>query len=1455
MNTGILKKTKGARTTDIGFPVDNEGTVSAASGKLAFLDGGTAPEHAVGSWSSSGTEAAILFEDESFTLGETANWEGNIELGRGARIKVGKVEAASGSVTLNNDGYGTEALELTGSSVSNIENLTLAAPEASEGPVVKVTDELDVTGSFSGGGTWKLAGPGTFVIESGATGTVSSHLGLSGITLKNLGILTVAGAEGSATIAGVSKAILANSGTLILNTKGRMLSANESGGLTLVNSGTVKKTEGSWTTQLEAPVENLGVIRAEVGRFEILNPITSRSQETLWGGPESGSTTPGQIKACAGDPVSCATGNDTETQTDFAIGGRGVGLDLTRTYNSQAGGEGVKGIFGYGWTSSFSDHLVVEKSSKKATLHQANGATVPFTEESGESFTAPNWSQDTLSGSEGSGYTLTIADQTKYKFAGSSGRLESVTDRDGNATTLTYNEAGRLTTITDPVSRMIKLTYNGEGLVESAEDPMKHVVKYTYEGGNLKSVTQPAEESLRWQFKYNGEHELTEMVDGRGGKTINEYNGSHQVAKQEDPAGHKLKFEYETFHTKITNENTSSVTNEYFTSNDEPASITHGFGSPSETTESFTYNEGGYVTSVTDGNGHATKYGYNSTNDRTSMVDPDKDETKWEYDSTHDVISMTTPKGETTTIKREAHGNPETIERPAPESKTQVTKYKYKTTGELESVENPLKNVWKYEYDAKGDRTAEIDPATDKRTWEYNEDSQETATVSPRGNVKEGKPAEFTTKIERDAQGRPLTITDPLKHTTKYKYDGDGNVEQVTDGNSHTTKYTYNGDNEPIKVEAPNKAVTETEYDGAGQVIKQVDGNKHATKYTRNAIEEVTEVTDPLGHVTKKEYDAAGNLKKLEDPAKRTTTYKYDPANRLEEVSYSSGKPSTITYEYDKDGDRTKMVNGTGTTKYTYDQLDRLTESENGHKEVIKYEYDLANEQTKITYPNKKAVTRTFDKDGRLEKLTDWLTHSTKFAYNEDSDLKSMVFPSETKDEDKYTYNDADAMTEVKMEKSTEVLASLVYTRDNDGQVKKITSKSLPGAEITENTYDENNRLKKYGSTEYKYDSANNPTKEGANEYTYNAGDELEKGGGSTYAYDELGERTKQTPEKGPATTYGYDQAGDLTSVERPEGESKPKIEDSYAYNGEGLRTSQTISGTTSYFAWDVTEGVPLILSDGTNSYIYGPGGLPVEQINGSETPTYLHHDQQGSIRLLTGSAGTTIGSITFDGYGNKVESTGTISPLGYDGQYTSSDTGFIYLRARVYDPATAQFLSVDPMLAITRAPYSYTNDNPLNESDPTGLGFWQELDEFSEEAGEGVVGWGDKLTFGATKLAREELGINNINACSTGYQIGGYTGLATAVLIPGEDDFVGAEGVDEAAQEGNSVTSTARTTPGGDGAESVIIKERTPNGETVQVVHQVGKPLPNGGTVIIHQHAKYGPLPGSELFFPDVNP
>jgi RHS repeat-associated protein len=129
-------------------------------------------------------------------------------------------------------------------------------------------------------------------------------------------------------------------------------------------------------------------------------------------------------------------------------------------------------------------------------------------------------------------------------------------------------------------------------------------------------------------------------------------------------------------------------------------------------------------------------------------------------------------------------------------------------------------------------------------------------------------------------------------------------------------------------------------------------------------------------------------------------------------------------------------------------------------------------------------------------------------------------------------------------------------------------------------------------------------------------------------------------------------------------------------------------------------------------AFIYGASESRIEQINNTTGAVqYLHHDQAGSTRLLTGSTGKTEATFTYGPYGELTGSTGTATtPLGYDGEYTSSDTGLIYMRAREYDPSTAQFLTVDPMVGQTHAPYYYAEDNPLNEADPTGLGNWLNL-------------------------------------------------------------------------------------------------------------------------------------------------
>ncbi len=201
------------------------------------------------------------------------------------------------------------------------------------------------------------------------------------------------------------------------------------------------------------------------------------------------------------------------------------------------------------------------------------------------------------------------------------------------------------------------------------------------------------------------------------------------------------------------------------------------------------------------------------------------------------------------------------------------------------------------------------------------------------------------------------------------------------------------------------------------------------------------------------------------------------------------------------------------------------------------------------------------------------------------------------------------------------------------------------------------------------------------------------------YTFNPRGDRTTATT-AGVTTSYGYDQANHLTSYTPPAGPAT-----TYAYNGQGLRTSKTTSGAATSYTWDTAGSLPLMLTAGTTSYIYGPDHLPIESIDGSGTPTYLLHDQLGSTRLLVSQAGDVTGTYTYDAWGNTTSHTGTATtPLQYAGQYLDNETGFYYLRNRYYDPLTAQFLTIDPLVAQTRATYTYTGNNPITSTDPTGL-------------------------------------------------------------------------------------------------------------------------------------------------------
>lgn len=146
---------------------------------------------------------------------------------------------------------------------------------------------------------------------------------------------------------------------------------------------------------------------------------------------------------------------------------------------------------------------------------------------------------------------------------------------------------------------------------------------------------------------------------------------------------------------------------------------------------------------------------------------------------------------------------------------------------------------------------------------------------------------------------------------------------------------------------------------------------------------------------------------------------------------------------------------------------------------------------------------------------------------------------------------------------------------------------------------------------------------------------------------------------------------------------------------------------------------------------------------------------------------GAVVGAASYDAYG-KSTTTGATTPLGFAGQYTDSETGFQYLRARYYDPVTGQFLTRDPIESITQEPYAYAHNNPINYVDPTGLvGF---------EIGPVKVGDGCPLGknpngscrgSGVAKSAAAQTVKTGSNAVSTGGSAVSAVAATTAVAIP----------------------------------------------------------------------------------------
>ena len=108
-------------------------------------------------------------------------------------------------------------------------------------------------------------------------------------------------------------------------------------------------------------------------------PLASGSvTQTETYGTNCACANPGLGQSFAGHPINTAFGNFTETLTDISIAGRGIPLQLSRTYNSLAAAAGSSGPLGNGWASGIFMSLSQPGGSGPVTITEEGGAQEVF---------------------------------------------------------------------------------------------------------------------------------------------------------------------------------------------------------------------------------------------------------------------------------------------------------------------------------------------------------------------------------------------------------------------------------------------------------------------------------------------------------------------------------------------------------------------------------------------------------------------------------------------------------------------------------------------------------------------------------------------------------------------------------------------------------------------------------------------------------------------------------------------------------------------------------------------------------------------------------------------------------------------------------------------------------------------------------------------------------------------
>ncbi len=948
-------------------------------------------------------------------------------------------------------------------------------------------------------------------------------------------------------------------------------------------------------------------------------------------------------------------------------------------------------------------NLTLVENGTTFSLTERHGATMEF-DANGRitTITDPHTKVQTFAYS--GGYLASVSDawgrSITFQRNGTSGRIASVSDSTGRTVSFGYT-GDDLTACTDVEGKVWTYSYDAEHRMTGLSDPSSRVIATNFYDARSRVNEQwnMGNPAMAWRYYYAGIATIEEDPDGALTRYL--YDDRARSIAVVDALGHAESFAYDGHDRRIAHSTRKGETTSFFNNqHNNPFLVLdpsgHGTG--------FLYDSQLRLETLIDKRGFSTHFTYSPQHQVLTTTNEANEVQTNTYDSDGHLVTTTDAATNTTTLEYDSFGAVDKIIHPGGANRT----FTRNALGDVLSETDERGHTSVHTHNARRQVLTSTPPVGAAAQFIYNDQGDLATSIDPRGNATNltysatGKlltltppPAAATADVitntydlidrlvtttnslgetvstTHDAVGSPITRTNPLGHARTFTYDANRRATSIADPLNRTTITSYSPRGEVLTTTDPAAEVIQFTYDQIGNRTGLTDRRAETFTFAFDSVNRLTLATTPLGLETDTSYTPAGLLDAITQPAGNTTEFTYDSRLRVIEKSDPVG---TIGYTYDAASNLLTVTEGSAAITRTYDARNRPLTATNARGDTISYQWDDANNLTRLTYPDSKEVHYTYNARNQLASVSDWNGRITSYTYDVTGRLESITRHNGTAAQ--YLYDADGQLIEVRETSGSRLIRYREITYDPAGQITSEFVAPLPRTYTLP-----------------------------AHTATYDADNRIATWNGQPVAVDANGNLTSAPLLGTTHETYTYNARNQLTSA----GDL------SYTYDAEGNRVGITNTEGTTHFVLESTAAAlsRVLMSEAPGGeithYVYGLGLLyEVRELDEVEESRVHHYNLSGSTIARTDDTGKIVGQAEYSPYGMTVRSVGDIeTPFLFNGQYgvITDVNGLLHMRARYYNPHLMRFLNPDPIgFSGGMNWFAFANGNPISLLDPFGL-------------------------------------------------------------------------------------------------------------------------------------------------------